>query len=183
MTWIKCENLCRQSTAFCACRWFILIIHTTYPFWKNYVIFTCHCAWWKVDYVLYPLVLWACKLKTIKPQTSNLSSGHAQCCGPLTSVAELMAITFESAVRQQGKKWQQKQNRKKGCRVYRLSVLWWTLRGRLCWMLFALSKQDRCCHWFNPIDKDRALSARSGKPTGTHQQASIAYGNSHLACQ
>ena len=77
MTWIKRENLCRQSTAFCACRWFILIIHTTYPFWKNYMIFTCRCAWWKVDHVLYPLVLWACKLKTIKP--THVKRGNGIC--------------------------------------------------------------------------------------------------------
>ena len=57
-----------KALHFCACRWFILIIHVTYPFWKNYMIFTCCCAWWKVDHVLYPHVLWACKLKTIKRQ-------------------------------------------------------------------------------------------------------------------
>ena len=63
-------NLCRQSTAFSAYRWFILIYpYYLNPFWRNYMIFTCRCAWWKVDHVSHTLVLWACKLKTIKRQS------------------------------------------------------------------------------------------------------------------
>ena len=37
------------------------------------MIFTCRCAWWKVDHVWYPLVLWACKLKRIKHQSVRAS--------------------------------------------------------------------------------------------------------------